>query len=91
MEPVISVYPASIVKCRIYEKKCRCQIQREHQKSVRLRKECGVAGSDWLSAGPVIWFNDAPTAYFAAMMDPKLTAAPTHVWCVQTGPGPSIK
>ena len=53
-----------------------------------IRKECG---SDWLSAGPVIWFNDAPTAYFAAMMDPKLTAAPTHVWCVQTGPGPSIK
>ena len=49
---------------------------------MRLRKECGVAGSDWLSAGPVIWFNDAPTAYFAAMMDPKLTAAPTHVWCV---------
>ena len=46
---------------------------------MRLRKECGVAGSDWLSAGPVIWFNDAPTAYFAAMMDPKLTAAPTHV------------
>ena len=62
------------------KKKCRCQIQREHQKSVRLRKECGVAGSDWLSAGPVIWFNDAPTAYFAAMMDPKLTAAPTHVF-----------
>ena len=54
-----------------------------------VRKECGEAGSDWLSAGPVIWFNDAPTAYFAAMMDPKLTAAPTHVWCVQTGP--SIK
>ena len=82
----------SVVKCRIYQRKCLRNIRQEHQKSVRLRKECGGgARSDWLSAGPVIWFNDAPTAYFAAMMDPKLTAAPTHVWCVQTGPGPSIK